>query len=159
MVPSSLNQPAVLHNQGKRNVQEVPFVELSAGRLQGVVSSGSDIQRVYVAYFEARTLNFHCSTNNNRPCGGLRGRPCKHLTHLLAEAVKQFGAEGVARYLQCADDAGQINGAPDLLRRAGVGTGQPYGEIFSRFLASLQLLEIPASSLPVPEMDWFSGGS
>ncbi len=30
----------------KRAVQAVPFVELESGRLQGIVSSGSDIKRV-----------------------------------------------------------------------------------------------------------------
>src|SRR5688500_6514644 len=32
-----------------RKLAKVPFVELSEGRLQGVVSSGSDIERVYVS--------------------------------------------------------------------------------------------------------------
>src|SRR5688572_1763236 len=75
-----------------RKVDKVPFVELYAGRLQGVVSSGSDEDRVYVSYFEAGTTNFYCSTNNNRPCGGLRGSPCKHLDALMGEGLLQFGA-------------------------------------------------------------------
>ncbi|MGK0290957.1 MAG: hypothetical protein ACI86H_002421 [bacterium] len=50
---------------GKRNIKKVPFVELFNHRLQGVVSSGSDISRVYVSFFEAETLNYYCSTNNN----------------------------------------------------------------------------------------------
>ncbi|MCA9625984.1 MAG: hypothetical protein KC731_43480, partial [Myxococcales bacterium] len=49
-----------------RNVKKVPFVELFGGRVQGVVSSGSDVKRVYVSFMEARTGNFYCSTNNNR---------------------------------------------------------------------------------------------
>src|ERR1051325_3984675 len=80
----SLNKP--------RDVKDVPFVELYAGRLQGVVSSGSDIERVYVSYVEANTGNYYCSTNNNRPCGGLRGSPCKHLGWLAGEALLPFGA-------------------------------------------------------------------
>ena len=32
-----------------RKLAKVPFVELADGRLQGVVSSGSDIERVYVS--------------------------------------------------------------------------------------------------------------
>ena len=35
------------------DVREVPFVELQGGRVQGVVSSGSDPQRVYVAGLSA----------------------------------------------------------------------------------------------------------
>lgn len=56
----------------KRDVKEVPFVELSDKRLQDVVSSGSDIERVYVSYFEVGTLDYYCNTNNNRPYAGLR---------------------------------------------------------------------------------------
>jgi len=70
-----------------RKLAKVPFVELADGRLQGVVSSGSDIARVYVSSIAAKTHGFSCSTNNNRPCGGLRGRPCKHLDSLMDEAV------------------------------------------------------------------------
>ena len=33
-----------------RTVKKVPFVELYSGRLQGVISSGSDENRVYVAH-------------------------------------------------------------------------------------------------------------
>ncbi|NEE27726.1 hypothetical protein G3M53_19930, partial [Streptomyces sp. SID7982] len=82
-----------------RKLAKVPFVELADGRLQGVVSSGSDIGRVYVSSVAARTYAFACSTNNNRPCGGARGMFCKHIQALVAEAVLQYGAERVARYL------------------------------------------------------------
>lgn len=57
-----------------RKLAKVPFVELADGRLQGVVSSGSDIGRVYVSSVAAGTYTFACSTNNNRPCGGARDR-------------------------------------------------------------------------------------
>ena len=53
----------------KRAVKTVPFVELASGRLQGVVSSGSDIKRVYVSFIEAGSGDYYCCTNNNRPCG------------------------------------------------------------------------------------------
>ena len=83
-----------------RKLAKVPFVELADGRLQGVVSSGSDIERVYVSSIAAGDLRLHCSTNNNRPCGGLTGYPCKHLRSLVDEAVVQYGVERVARYLR-----------------------------------------------------------
>ncbi|XSG73786.1 hypothetical protein ACP8Y2_16530 [Herpetosiphon llansteffanensis] len=159
MIPSSLNPPQVFQKSAKRDVKEVPFVELADGRLQGVISSGSDIQRVYVAYFEARSLNFYCSTNNNRPCGGLRGSPCNHLINLLGEGIKQFGIPGILKYLQSAHDPTTITTIGDLLKIAGHITHQAHGAIFSRFLGSLQLLELPLSALPLPEMDWFAGGA
>src|SRR5918995_7473706 len=53
-----------------RRLAKVPFVELADGRLQGVVSSGSDVGRVYVSSIAAGTHAYSCSTNNNRPCGG-----------------------------------------------------------------------------------------
>src|SRR5215831_10100069 len=84
-----------------RKLARVPFLELADGRLQGVVSSGSDIERVYVSSIAADTHALSCSTNNNRPCGGLRGpAPCNHLRTLLAEAVLQYGQQRVARYLR-----------------------------------------------------------
>ena len=89
-----------------RKLAKVPFVELADGRLQGVVSSGSDIERVYVSSFAAKTHVYSCSTNNNRPCGGLRGAPCKHLQTLLDEAVLQYGDERVIRYLNIEAEPG-----------------------------------------------------
>lgn len=152
-MPASLSRSSATHQPEKRDVKKVPFVELHAGRLQGVVSSGSDIQRVYVSYFEARTMDYHCSTNNNRPCGGLRGTPCKHLQDMLVEAIKQHGIEKVVAYLQLpADTTTDIR---DMLKQANKQAQQPAGEVFSRFLAYLQLLEYPVSDTPLPEMDWF----
>jgi hypothetical protein len=138
-------------------VKEVPFVELLDRRLQGVVSSGSDIQRVYVAFFEAGTLNFSCSTNNNRPCGGLRGAPCNHLLALLNEAIDQFGAERVVHFLRIPGDV-QAHSAHELLRQAprGIAVNEPSSTIFSRFLAELELLELPASDVPQHALAWFA---
>lgn len=145
---------------GKRDVRKVPFVELFNGRLQGVVSSGSDITRVYVSFFEAGTLHYYCSTNNNRPCGGLRGGPCKHLESLVREAVQQFGLAQVTTYLQLPAEATQAEGAAELAaqirtRLAGSMHKAPAGEVFSRFLNNLRYMELPQSMQPVVEMAWF----
>jgi hypothetical protein len=137
-----------------RDVKKVPFVELYEGRLQGVVSSGSDIERVYVGYFEANSLNFCCSTNNNRPCGGLRGSPCKHLRELLNEAAIQFGIENVTHFLRLRDQP--IHSINDILKHSGQQVNVYGGEIFSRFLSDLQLLELPQTSLPIASMMWFT---
>ena len=93
-----------------RKLAKVPFVELADGRLQGVVSSGSDIERVYVSSVAAGTYAFACSTNNNRPCGGARGSFCNHIRALINEAVLQYGAERVARYLRLEIVAGEPSG-------------------------------------------------
>lgn len=138
-----------------RDVKKVPFVELFNDRLQGVVSSGSDIQRVYVSYFEAGTLNYCCSTNNNRPCGGLRGYPCKHLQELMSEAVAQFGLPQVIRFLKVPGDPAAIQSQYDILQRAGRAQSLFAGDIFSRFLSDLELLELPTSNQPVTSMNWF----
>lgn len=137
-----------------RKLAKVPFVELADGRLQGVVSSGSDIERVYVSSFAAKTHVYSCSTNNNRPCGGLRGAPCKHLQTLLDEAVLQYGAERVIRYLA-------IEAEPDgdLLRAMnGHQEPAPAATVFSRFLHHLSYLEVPGSTDPLPELHWFPAG-
>jgi len=145
-----------IHIPEKRNIKKVPFVELFNGRLQGVVSSGSDIRRVYVSFFEAGTLDFYCSTNNNRPCGGLRVYPCKHLQQMLSEAVAQYGAEQVVKFLKIPGDLSQIKNSGEILQRMnGSVKKEPAGEVFSRFLDYLRYLELKPSDRPIPEMAWF----
>lgn len=137
-----------------RKLAKVPFVELADGRLQGVVSSGSDVERVYVSAIAARSHAYQCSTNNNRPCGGLRGSPCKHLQALVDEAVLQYGVARVARYLGVDVDGGGTG--VDVLRAlAGHPEPAAAATVFSRFLRHLAYLELPTSTEPVPEMHWF----
>ena len=52
-----MRAPSSIHRQrratpGQRDIRKVPFVELFNDRLQGVVSSGSDITRVYVSFLK-----------------------------------------------------------------------------------------------------------
>lgn len=140
-----------------RKVNKVPFVELYAGRLQGVVSSGSDDERVYVSYFEATSGNFYCSTNNNRPCGGLRGSACKHLESLLEEGLLQFGPVRLIAYLGLsAAEPDKVRGPADLLRHLRGGPHKvEAGMVFSRFLSYLHHVNLPPTTTPVPEMNWF----
>ena len=147
----SVGRPA-----GKRDVKSVPFVELSGGRVQGVVSSGSDIERVYVSFLEGGTGNYYCCTNNNRPCGGLRGAPCKHIHEMIDEAILQHGPQKVAAYLGVTTDG------PDVERAAGLvavlqGSEQKesQGVVFSRFLNYLRYCELRVRPGTVLEMSWF----
>ncbi|WP_176308410.1 hypothetical protein [Micromonospora sp. NBS 11-29] len=138
-----------------RKLAKVPFVELADGRLQGVVSSGSDVERVYVSSVTAGSHAVNCSTNNNRPCGGLRGTLlCKHLYALADEAVLQYGVEQVARYLRI-DGDGADRGTDLLARTEARHEPAPAAMVFSRFLRHLAYLEVPASTTPVPELHWF----
>jgi hypothetical protein len=141
-----------------RRLAKVPFVELADGRLQGVVSSGSDIERVYVSSIAAGTHDYTCSTNNNRPCGGLRGAPCKHLHALLDEAVLQYGLPRVAGYLGIGLDDENLTGAQLALRLRGRPEPAAAAPVFSRFLHHLTYLELPDVVDPVPEMHWFPAG-
>ncbi|WP_283134692.1 hypothetical protein [Rhizohabitans arisaemae] len=139
----------------RRKLAKVPFVELADGRLQGVVSSGSDIARVYVSSIAAKTHGFNCSTNNNRPCGGLGSRPCKHLVALATEAVLQYGFERVARYLGVEAGDGDSTGG-DLIRVLKGGPESiPAATVFSRFLRHLAYLEVPATTEPIADLQWF----
>jgi hypothetical protein len=143
----------------RRKVREVPFVEMYGNRVQGVVSSSSDIERVYVSYFEAGTLNFNCSTNNNRPCSGLRGGPCKHLMSLLNEAALQFGAPQVAAYLKIEADPATLKRGSDIARYInGHQHKEEAGLVFSRFLSYLNYIELEGAGEPIPEMSWFVSG-
>ncbi|MER7013472.1 hypothetical protein ABT324_18800 [Saccharopolyspora sp. NPDC000359] len=142
-----------------RKLAKVPFVELADGRLQGVVSSGSDIARVYVSSVSAGSYAFTCSTNNNRPCGGARGSSCKHIGALLTEAVLQYGGERVARYLEVEVSAEELTA--QAIADAMTATNPPQGDahtaapVFSRFLRHLAYLELPPTTEPLPEMQWF----
>jgi hypothetical protein len=138
-----------------RKLAKVPFVELADGRLQGVVSSGSDIDRVYVSSITAANHAYNCSTNNNRPCGGLRGSPCKHLQALAEEAVLQYGVDRVARYLHIEVDEATSTGADLMSRLHGRHEPTPAAMVFSRFLRHLAYLELPDSTVPIPELHWF----
>ncbi|MDP4507084.1 hypothetical protein [Nonomuraea turcica] len=134
-----------------RKLAKVPFVELADGRLQGVVSSGSDIERVYVSSITAGTHALSCSTNNNRPCGALHGYACKHIRMLADEAVLQYGMDRVARYLrvEVAEDGDLIGSLNRLVERT------PAAVVFSRFLRHLAYLEVPDSTEPLAELHWF----
>ena len=142
-----------------RKLAKVPFAELADGRLQGVVSSGSDIERVYVSSVAAGTYAFACSTNNTRPCGGARGSFCNHILALINEAVLQYGAERVARYLRVELVDGEPS-AQDLIAAMNAAR-PPQGDttaaalVFSRFLRHLAYLELTPTTAPVPEMQWF----
>ncbi|GAA3504721.1 hypothetical protein GCM10019016_118340 [Streptomyces prasinosporus] len=137
----------------------MPFVELADGRLQGVVSSGSDIGRVYVSSVEAGTYAFACSTNNNRPCGGARGTFCNHIRALVGEAVLQYGVERVARYLKAEVDAEEPDAdsvtAVMAATRPAQGDRSAAAQVFSRFLRHLAYLELDPTTDPLPEMQWF----
>jgi hypothetical protein len=141
-----------------RKLQKVPFVELYGGRLQGVVSSGSSASRVYVSAIEAQSTDFSCATNNNRPCGGLRGGPCKHLQALVDNAVAQYGAPRVARALQLADPDACSSTRDILARIVGSSKKLDASEVFSRFLAYLRYVELPPGQQPLPELSWFLTG-
>ncbi|MEU5976224.1 hypothetical protein [Streptomyces sp. NPDC047315] len=141
-----------------RKLAKVPFVELADGRLQGVVSSGSDIGRVYVSSVAAGTHAFACSTNNNRPCGGARYSFCNHVRALINEAVVQYGAERVARYLKVEADDGDVTAlglASAMDGRQQAGDTAAAAPVFSRFLRHLAYLELAPTTAPLPEMQWF----
>ncbi|MBD0421187.1 hypothetical protein H0H10_18855 [Streptomyces sp. TRM S81-3] len=142
-----------------RKLAKVPFVELADGRLQGVVSSGSDIGRVYVSSVAAGTYAFACSTNNNRPCGGARGMFCNHIRAMIGEAVLQYGAERVARYLRVEADAAEADAhsvtSAMTAARPAQGDSSAAAQVFSRFLRHLAYLELAPTTGPLPEMQWF----
>jgi hypothetical protein len=138
---------------GQRDVDTVPFVEMLNNRVQGVVSSGSDVARVYCAFIEAGTGHHSSSTNNNRPDAGT----AKRLGWLLEEAARQYGLERVARYLEVPTDPATMKRASEILLalRTGQRKQEPAGTIFSRFLNYLRYVELKAEAGPLPEMSWF----
>jgi len=144
---------AVIPPVQPRKLAKVPFVELADGRLQGVVSSGSDIERVYVSSIGAGTHGLSCSTNNNRPCGGLGGtHPCNHIGALIDAAVAQYGLDRVTRYLKVTLPEGEQNVRAGLHPTTAPNRAP---EVFSSFLRHLAYLELPPTAEPLPELQWF----
>jgi hypothetical protein len=144
---------AVIAPVRPRKLAKVPFVELAEGRLQGVVSSGSDASRVYVSSITSGEHGLSCHTNNNRPCGGLGGaHACNHLRALVEAAVAQYGIVRVARYLRV-----EVAGGEEDLWAGLHPSSAPSraAEVFSGFLRHLAYLELPPSTDPLPELQWF----
>ena len=141
----------IQHPINARRIHKVPFVELHGGRVAGVVSSGSSSDRVYVSFIDADTTHYYCSTNNNRPCGGLRGGPCKHIDAMMGEAVAQFGAPKVARSLGLDADATTMKSSYDIMRHVtGSKTKEEASVVFSRFLAYLSFVNAPRPACRSP---------
>ncbi len=152
-IRSVIQRPSHSH---PRNVKKVPYVELYGGRVQGVVSSGSDIERVYVSFVEANTGDFYCSTNNNRPCGGLGWGPCNHINEMAEQAINQYGGLEVARYLGVKLDGDVPTWWAIRSALGGSNKKAPAADVFSRFLNYLRFLELPRHDGPAPEMTWFT---
>jgi hypothetical protein len=98
----------------------------------------------------------YCCTNNNRPCGGLRGAPCKHIAEMIDEAILQMGAGRVAAYLGVGGEGREVDDARAIL---GVLRGRERkespGVVFSRFLNYLRYCELTVRPGTVLEMGWF----
>ncbi|ETR70237.1 MAG: hypothetical protein OMM_03389 [Candidatus Magnetoglobus multicellularis str. Araruama] len=63
------------------------FSEFNDDHLVGVVKSQTDPDLVYSCRID-KTGNFSCCTQNLYSCGGLRGKPCKHLLVLIIGLVQ-----------------------------------------------------------------------
>jgi hypothetical protein len=148
-----LERPALAE---PRDVEQVPFVELADNRLQGVVSSGSDVERVYCCFIEAGSLAYYSSTNNNRPDAGT----AKRMRWLAEAAFAQLGRDRVVRYLRLPVSADEVTTPAaliDVVARHGPLRAEPSGAIFSRFLDYLRYVERSCAPGPVPGMSWFVG--
>jgi hypothetical protein len=64
------------------------FTQISETDLVGVVKSQTDSDLVYSCWLDSDG-NFSCCTQNLNPCGGLRGKLCKHLLVLVLGLAKE----------------------------------------------------------------------
>ncbi len=128
-----------------KNVKKVPFVEFLDNKLQGVVSSGSDINRVYVCVINFEEKTFTCHTNNNRPCGGLRGTMCSHLS-----TIQKMGSNIL--------EFTNVYGNSENFYSFNADGSRRYSQVFTRFQDKLKLLELEIEKQECfPEMRWFIG--
>ena len=109
----------------RKDFKKIPFVEIYQNRLQGVVSSGSSGERVYVCVIDANTDTITCHTNNNRPCGGLRGGACSHIKKMHASASRSLDInQGDYSYYKSVDKKAR------------------YPNVFSRYLNYIRYLNL-----------------
>ncbi|MBE1463642.1 hypothetical protein [Kibdelosporangium phytohabitans] len=79
---------------------------------------------------------------------------------MVTEAVLQYGAERVARYLRV-EVAAEEEVTADSILRATWKARPPQGDtsaaavVFSQFLRHLAYLELAPTTTAVPEMQWF----
>jgi len=78
---------------------------------------------------------------------------------MMAEAVTQYGAERVGRYLELPGDILPSMGARELLaKKVGMRATANVSGVFRRFLSYLRYVELAGSLESVPEMAWFPAG-
>lgn len=68
------------------------FSEVNDDHVTGVVKSQTDASLFYACKID-KTGKFMCCTQNLNVCGGLRGKPCKHLLVLMVGLVQSGGAD------------------------------------------------------------------
>jgi hypothetical protein len=68
------------------------FSEVASDHVTGVVKSQTDPALIYACKLDDRG-HFMCCTQNLNVCGGLRGKPCKHLLVLVVGLAQAGEAE------------------------------------------------------------------
>lgn len=68
------------------------FSEVADDHVTGVVKSQTDPSLFYACKID-KAGSFMCCTQNLFACGGLRGKPCKHLLVLMVGLVQAGGAD------------------------------------------------------------------
>lgn len=74
------------------------FSNVNEERLEGIVRSQSSMDRVYSCQLNSEG-HFFCTSQNLRPCGGLRGALCKHILVLVIGLTKADLIKPHATYL------------------------------------------------------------
>ena len=80
---------------------------------------------------------------------------------MVEQAVSQYGADHVAGYLQLDGEAAHYKSTYEImtaLSKSAKPSKGDAGTVFARFLSYLRYVELPPSSIVIPEMSWFTGG-
>jgi hypothetical protein len=82
---------------------------------------------------------------------------CNHILAMITEAVLQYGAERVGRYLRVEADepTGQAIANAMSGTRPSQGDSSAAAMVFSQFLRHLAYLELAPTTAPLPELHWF----
>jgi hypothetical protein len=86
-------QKAILMFKKERNLLYIDS-DAVAGTLKAVIKSQSHPDELEYAVSLNKDGTFFCTTQNLRPCGGLRGQICKHLILSLVALVKSGAMTG-----------------------------------------------------------------
>jgi hypothetical protein len=110
-----------------RKQKNLLYLDKNPEQIKAVIKSQTNPDQLDYAVCISKNGNFFCGTQNLRPCGGLRGKICKHIILALIAAIKS-GEANIEEMISWVNKTS--SSVPRLNRSAAT-------EIFIRFKLAL----------------------